>query len=62
MSLAWKKGEEWDAWGEVCGCEGEIMAGLYKCQKVMKNAGGWQEIQSFSGVSLDQNILIRINY
>ena len=34
----------------MCGCEGEIMTGQYKQQKVMKNASGWQEIQSFSGV------------
>lgn len=32
-------------------CEGEITAGLCKCQKVMKNASSGQETRCFSGVS-----------
>lgn len=34
-----------------CCCEGEITAGLCKCQKVMKNASSGQETRRFSGVS-----------
>lgn len=33
ISLVLRKEEEWVAWGEVCGCEAEIMAGLCECQK-----------------------------
>lgn len=44
--------------GKACGYEGEIMAGLCKCQKVMKNASGGQETESFSGVCASQWIRI----
>lgn len=43
--------EEKAWWWRCCCCDGEITAGLCKCQKVMKNASSGQETRCFSGVS-----------